>query len=620
MDALHPDVLRLILLHATHVPCALETDSETLSTEDRYTVLAAVESSYITKTSLMLVSRGFRDLAERFLYEVIFLKKPDHADQLADLLAEARQGKPPRGHWCLRLELNLLDIDRTNFMMEAITMWRLLPPCTAVHTIILAVSSVEQLPFLYERFRYVAPVGLILALAHRGTSLRRIDIIGDIQVAVDHLDYILRSCPNLDSLSVPGARDDQRILEWANANVTAHHIASTTGYRLRYPLPNPLVPPGQPIGSETDAAQYISRTPGYSTVSWSPLEPTNHLMPEMIFEVPDRPGYAPHLRYSYVPPPRNDVWVRREHQDPTLLHVRFCQYINAQAVLHNPPPQVPPRKDYCIHPLHRLETSRFLHLLTHWSFPSLYTLALTKSEFSDGWSRAADCGLVQFGARVETLLVEGVPRKLHEWLQLLPNLRRFAFGGFTDDPPFIIPPLHEHLESITVLNPNPIFHLTLLDWVTLVRSKGLLPSLNQIRVPRYRLLNKSGLATLITRAEELQMRVVQESDPSPSPVPGSVTLNVHRKPEWVRFSACGLARAFLNMHFRRLHTLVRLHQYISPNVLIIGFQVSCIRSSLVLLRIRYDTLGFTTTTTLVGAEAAMAWIECNTAKYGPVSQ
>ena len=111
--------------------------------EDQEEVLNAIRASMATKKSLSLVSKPFRELAEEFLYEIVFIRRFKYIPHLSKLLRNKTTGRrrtnKPHGQQCRRLQINLgtshIYAD-TAWYEGGHTLWGLIAACHNINILL----------------------------------------------------------------------------------------------------------------------------------------------------------------------------------------------------------------------------------------------------------------------------------------------------------------------------------------------------------------------------------------------------------------------------------------------------------------------------------------------------
>lgn len=124
--ALPPEVMCKVLRALTNVPEALDTSFAMVEDEDGPSTSASIRASMRDKIAVSLVSKSFHDLAIRYLFEVVTVRRLTDIRPLAKLLRRScGAGRPTRGHWVRRLEVDLSKRDNVPKDDDECSIWNL---------------------------------------------------------------------------------------------------------------------------------------------------------------------------------------------------------------------------------------------------------------------------------------------------------------------------------------------------------------------------------------------------------------------------------------------------------------------------------------------------------------
>ena len=133
--ALPPEVMCKVLRALTDVPEALDTSFATVEDEDGPSISALIRASMRDKIAVSLVSKSFHALAIRYLFEVVTVRRLTDIRPLAKLLRRpCSEGRPSRGYWVRRLEVDLSKRDNVPKDDDECSIWNLYEPFSSVMT------------------------------------------------------------------------------------------------------------------------------------------------------------------------------------------------------------------------------------------------------------------------------------------------------------------------------------------------------------------------------------------------------------------------------------------------------------------------------------------------------
>lgn len=201
------EICQIIIKVATCVPEAFDSSFHSILHEDRESVVKAIQKSMSTKAALSLVSKLFHELAEEFLYEIIFVNRFDHIPHLAKLL----QSQPNRhpsckayGLHCRRLEISLgtgsIDYKDQGWYEGGHVLWGLIPACPNVTTLICHVWAKRTRESLLRcpNVPHLTNPALWKIIASTcGPHLKRLELFG-LSMRMDRAEMLLRYCTKLE--------------------------------------------------------------------------------------------------------------------------------------------------------------------------------------------------------------------------------------------------------------------------------------------------------------------------------------------------------------------------------------------------------------------------------------
>ena len=202
------EICQTIIRAATCVPEAFDSSFDSILHEDRESVVKAIQKSMSTKAALSLVSKLFHELAEEFLYEIIFVSRFDHIPHLTKLLQSQPNNNPSHkayGLHCRRLEISLgtgaVDYKDQAWDEGGHVLWGLIPACPNVTVLICRVwRRIRPGAFLLgcPKLPHVTnPVLWKIIASTCGPHLRRLELFG-LSMRMDHTEMLLRYCTKLE--------------------------------------------------------------------------------------------------------------------------------------------------------------------------------------------------------------------------------------------------------------------------------------------------------------------------------------------------------------------------------------------------------------------------------------
>jgi hypothetical protein len=201
------EICQTIIKVATCVPEAFDSSFHSILHEDRESVVKAIQKSMSTKAALSLVSKLFHELAEEFLYEIVFVNRFDHIPHLAKLL----QSQPNRhpsckayGLHCRRLEISLgtgaIDYEEQGWHEGGHVLWGLISACPNVTILICHVWARWSRDSLLRRPNaphLTNPALWKIIASTCGPHLKRLELFG-LSMRMDRAEMLLRYCTKLE--------------------------------------------------------------------------------------------------------------------------------------------------------------------------------------------------------------------------------------------------------------------------------------------------------------------------------------------------------------------------------------------------------------------------------------
>lgn len=239
MASLPHEILRRILHFATVVDGALDTSFDGVQNEDRNEIARAISRSMRIKRNLALVSRLFHSMMDEFLFELVRLKDPAKARPLAKLLRQDICGKPRRGWWCRRLELDFQD-NGDSWPHASFTLWGLIPACPRLIYLRLHLEHLNKYygPDGQEEeshaqaycFR-LTDILLKLIASNLANTLCRLELTGQASTLFEDFERLMSCLPHLECCRVLGVEDAA-----LSDHVRTHHKGYNP-YRPSIPVP-----------------------------------------------------------------------------------------------------------------------------------------------------------------------------------------------------------------------------------------------------------------------------------------------------------------------------------------------------------------------------------------------
>ena len=207
ISALPAELLRSIVRFATEAPSIFDTSYKAVLEENRSSTFRSMRRSLADKHSLSLVSRRFQSITEEFLYEFIILQSC--GIEVVRFLAERLATRPsqvngllPIGHRVRRIDIDieLSDGEAYDWFFGLSNLWGLIPSCPKLTILVSSVVLWQPLTLKSEVDNFLSmkvfeiPIELLMTIA--GTcaqTLRRIDIMGQLTVSIDHLTQFCSS-------------------------------------------------------------------------------------------------------------------------------------------------------------------------------------------------------------------------------------------------------------------------------------------------------------------------------------------------------------------------------------------------------------------------------------------
>ena len=247
-----PEILHKIVREATVVPEAFDTSFDSVLQEDREAVLKAIRTSMLTKTSLSLVSKLFRYLAEEFLYEIVSVRRFRYVPPLSKLLRNqvtySWGTTKPHGQQCRRLEICLGTggsgaYKDTAWYEGGHTLWGLIAACPNTQILLCRIwakdRSQNAITHRFHTVPHFTHVSLWKLIASTcGPQLRRIELFG-FSIRMDRIEMMLRYCTRLEVCHLVHVRpylDEYEIYDSEEPKYI--EIPFLTGRSTRYLLTN----------------------------------------------------------------------------------------------------------------------------------------------------------------------------------------------------------------------------------------------------------------------------------------------------------------------------------------------------------------------------------------------
>lgn len=201
------EICQTIIKAATCVPEAFNSSFDSYLHEDRESVVKAIQKSMSTKAALSLVSKLFHELAEEFLYEIIFVNRFDHIPHLAKLLQSQSGCHSSRGAYglhCRRLEICLgtgtIDYKDQAWYEGGHVLWGLIPACPNVTILICHVWARRARAGLLRcpNVPHLTNPALWKIIASTcGPHLRRLELFG-LSMRMDRVEMLMQYCTKLE--------------------------------------------------------------------------------------------------------------------------------------------------------------------------------------------------------------------------------------------------------------------------------------------------------------------------------------------------------------------------------------------------------------------------------------